>query len=117
MKTNKENTKNTILSVYGRSTNKGILTEFDSEYFAHIVEVTSVNDEKLYNYIHGKSKPLSVAKGLIAAIVNIDLYFQDYETVCTYNQIRNILKDEFNYDITILENEIAEFVKRERTEI
>lgn len=117
MKTNKENTKNVIIGKYGRSTKNSVLNEFDHEYFVHTVEVTSVNDKKLYNYIHGRSKALSVAKGLIATIVNIDLNYECYNTVCTYNQIRNILKDQFNYNIEDLENDIVTFIENEREEM
>lgn len=115
--TNKENTRNVILSIYGRSDNTGVLNTIDIDYLIHIVQVTSVNDRKLYNHIHCKSKPVSVAKGLIASIINIDLYFQGYKTTCTYNQIRNILKTEFNYNIQDLENILASWIFEERKEL
>ena len=117
MKTNKRNTKEVLFGIYGRSS-KGVLNHFDSDYFLHIVEVTSINDERLYNEIHSKRKALSIAKSLICEIVNIDLYFQGYEGYyCTYKQVREILSQEFNYNIEILENALSLWIEEERKEL
>lgn len=115
-RTSKKNTKEVIMSIYGRTNNKGTLNTFDSEYFQHIVEITTVNDEKLYRYLH-KGKPLSVAKSLICSIVNLDLKYQGYETVCTYNQIRQVLQNEFDCDIRTLEASISKWIEEERKEL
>lgn len=117
MKTCKENTRQVIASIYGRSTKEGILKEIDVDYLQHIIEVTSVNRKELYNMIHSNRKADSIAKNIICSIINIDLYYQDYKTICTYKQIKDILKNDFNYNIDNLIDILADWITAERKEL
>lgn len=117
MKTSKENTKNVILSLYGRSTHNTILNHIDIEYLEHCIILIGENTEPLWNMVlNNRSKAESVAKNLICSTINLDLRLNDYSTVCTYKQVKDILKNEFNYNIDSLVTSLAEWVETQRKE-
>lgn len=112
MKTNVINTRDVILSKWGRSNSQGLLNHFDLEYLLHECALYSRNIESLYADLISNKKPVSVAKNILCTTINQELYFNDYDTVCTYNQLEKI----FQNDINIIIDRLVKFIELERKE-
>lgn len=91
------NIKNTayIIDGYRMDNNK-----INTEYMIDQVICICTNTEALYKLLKGvkptDKKALSIAKNFIRSWCDLELKWHGFNTVCTYNQIRSICKDQFD---------------------
>lgn len=89
------NIKNTAYIIDGYRMNNGAI---NIDYIVDQIMCNCINTEYLYNLLKGvkatEKKALSIAKNFICSWCNIEMQRQGYKTVCTYQQIRSLCKNQ-----------------------